>query len=59
MHLESTSLVLRYNPGQFTFNRFDETASDEALYNLAKQLNAFQNEDDEAQVVKIQVFAVR
>ncbi|MCL2187429.1 MAG: hypothetical protein FWC16_01335 [Defluviitaleaceae bacterium] len=58
MHLDSTRLVLRYNPGQFTFNRFDQTANDEALYTLAKQLNAFQNEDDEAQVVKIQVFSL-
>jgi hypothetical protein len=56
MNLDSTSLVLRYNPGQYTFRRFDHTASDAELYALAKQVNAFQT--DEAQVVKIQVLSV-
>jgi hypothetical protein len=56
MNLDSTSLVLRYNPGQFTFRRFDHTAPDADLYDLAKQVNAFQTE--EAKVVKIQVFSV-
>jgi len=57
MNLDSTNLVLRYNPsGQYTFRRFDRTASDAALYALAKQVNAFQT--DEAKVVKIQVFSV-
>lgn len=56
MNLDSTSLVLRFNPGQFTFKRFDHTAGDAELFALAQQINAFQAED--AQVVKIQVFSV-
>jgi hypothetical protein len=56
MHLESTSLVLRYNPGMFTFNRFDATASDAALFELAQDINAFQA--DNAQVTKVQTFSV-
>ena len=56
MNLNATRLVLRYNPGQFTFSRFDRTASDEALFDLAQQINKFQ--EDEAEVVKIQVFAI-
>jgi hypothetical protein len=35
-------LVLRYDPGQFTFRHFLVTATDEQLYNLAMQLNSFQ-----------------
>jgi hypothetical protein len=56
MNLDSTSLVLRYDPGQFSFKRFDRTAGDAELFALAQQLNSFQT--DEAQVVKIQVFSV-
>ncbi|MCL2204579.1 MAG: hypothetical protein FWB88_11650 [Defluviitaleaceae bacterium] len=58
MNLDKTSLVLRYDPGQFTFSRFDQTASDAELYALARQLNAFQAEEDRAQIVKVQVFSV-
>ncbi|MCL1845346.1 MAG: DUF1659 domain-containing protein [Defluviitaleaceae bacterium] len=36
------SLVLRYDPGQFTFRNFAPAATDEQLYDLALQLNAFQ-----------------
>lgn len=47
------SLVLRYDPGQFTFRHFNSTATDEQLYNLAVRLNAFQVCDLD------QVFAIR
>ena len=57
MNLNSTRMVLRYDPGQFTFSRFDRDASDEAILDLAKQINSFQVDDD-PQVVKVQVFAV-
>ncbi|MCL2839514.1 MAG: hypothetical protein FWE05_01985 [Defluviitaleaceae bacterium] len=49
---EERRLVLRYNPGQFTFRHFNHGASDTQLYNLARQLNSFQ-EDEVAQIVKI------
>jgi hypothetical protein len=38
----STSLVLCYDPGQFTFRHFNPVATDAQLYSLALQLNAFQ-----------------
>ena len=50
----SKRLVLRYEPGQFTFRRFDALATDENLFELAHQLNSFQ-EDEVRQIVKIQV----
>jgi len=56
MHLDETRLVLRYNPGQFTFTRFDRTSSDAELFALARKINTFQ--EDEAQIVKIQRFAI-
>jgi hypothetical protein len=56
MNLDSTALALRYNPGQFSFTRFDRTATDEELFALAKKVNSFQ--EDEAQVVKVQTFSV-
>ncbi|MCL2218018.1 MAG: hypothetical protein FWB91_13510 [Defluviitaleaceae bacterium] len=48
---EEKRLILRYDPGQFTFRHFNHNASDEQLYELANLLNTFQ-EDDLAQVVK-------
>jgi len=45
-------LILRYNPGQFTFRHFNHNASDQQLYDLARQLNTFQ-ENALAQVVKV------
>jgi len=54
----SKRLVLRYNPGQFTFRHFDVLASDEGLYNLGRQLNAVQ-EDEVDKILKIQVFQLR
>jgi len=48
-------LVLRYDPGQFTFRHFVQTASDEQLYDLAQGLNAFQDVPV-AKVVKVQSF---
>lgn len=48
-------LVLRYNPGQFTFRNFNHTATDEQLLDLAEGLNCFQ-EDEAAQVLKVQTF---
>lgn len=38
----SRGLVLRYDPGQFTFRKFDPAATDEQLHALAMQINAFQ-----------------
>ena len=48
-------LVLRYDPGQFTFRHFVHTASDEQLYDLAQGLNAFQ-EEEVKRVLKVQTF---
>jgi len=48
-------LVLRYDPGQFTFRNFIHTTSDENLYALAQSLNAFQV-DKAAKVLKVQTF---
>ena len=56
MNLDATNLILRYNPGQFTFTRFDHTASDAELFALARKVNSFQT--DNAQIVKVQVFSV-
>jgi hypothetical protein len=56
MNLDATNLVLRYNPGQFSFKQFDHKAADAELFALAQQINAFQR--DAAQVVKIQIFSV-
>ena len=47
-------LVLRFENGQFTFRGFVHTASDEELFNLAKGLNAFQD-DPVKNIVKIKV----
>ena len=54
MFEHSKRLVLRYDPGQFSFRHFDPTASDEALHNLAIQINSVQ-EDPVAQIVKVRV----
>ena len=56
MNVNATNLVLRFNQGRFTFNRFDRMASDAELFALAQKVNAFQTES--AQVVKVQVFSV-
>jgi len=56
MKLDKTNLVLRYASGQFTFNRFDNTATDAQIYALAKKVNSFQT--DNAKVVKVQEFSV-
>jgi len=53
----SRRLVLRYEPGQFTFRHFVHTASDEQLYDLAQTLNEFQ-EDEVKKVLKVQFFEV-
>ena len=49
------SLVLRYNPGQFTFRQFAANASNHSLYQLAVGLNAFQ-EDNATQVLRVEEF---
>ncbi|MCL2373008.1 MAG: DUF1659 domain-containing protein [Defluviitaleaceae bacterium] len=54
----SRRLVLNYDPGQFTFRNFDALATDQQLYDLAHQLNSFQ-EDDVAKVLKVQEFQFR
>jgi hypothetical protein len=49
-------LQLRYyQGGQFTFTRFDTLASDAELYEIARQLNTFQ-EDEAEKVLRVQVF---
>ena len=48
-------LVLRYDPGQFTFRHFVQTSSDSQMYELAQSLNAFQ-EDEVKNVLKVQTF---
>ena len=48
-------LVLRYDPGQFTFRHFVQTSSDSQMYALAQGLNAFQ-EDEVKKVLKVQTF---
>ena len=54
----SERLVLRYDPGQFSFRHFDTLATDEQLYSLARQVNEFQA-DEVAQIVKVRVFQLR
>jgi hypothetical protein len=57
MNHDSSKLILRYSPtGQFTFTRFDRSADDEKILELAQTLNAFQEE--EAQYFKVQTFSV-
>jgi hypothetical protein len=51
----SKSIVLRYDPGQFTFSQFDHAASDEQMYDLAMLLNAFQTCEAD-KVLKVTVF---
>jgi hypothetical protein len=41
----SRRLVLRYDEGQFSFNRFDEAAGADELYTLANYINAVQADD--------------
>jgi len=48
-------LVLRFDPGQFTFRSFNHFADDATLYELAHRLNDFQ-EDDVKRVLKVQTF---
>jgi len=50
-----SSLVLRYNPGQFTFRQFVAHATNHELYQLAVGLNAFQ-EDEATQILKVEEF---
>jgi len=50
----SRSLVLRYDPGQFTFRHFLATSSDEQLFAIAQKLNSFQ-ECDAEKVLKVRV----
>ena len=54
MNEVSRRIVLRYNPGQYSFRNFDVLATDEELYDLAGQLNSVQ-EDEARQVVKVRV----
>jgi hypothetical protein len=40
---QGTHLVIRYSTGgQYTFKRFISTATDEQIYDLARNLNSFQ-----------------
>jgi hypothetical protein len=48
-------LVLRYDPGQFTFRHINNSANDGQLLDLAMQLNAFQ-ECEVKEVLKVRVF---
>ena len=51
-------LVLRYDPGVFTFRHFDVLASDTELHNLANQINSVQEEEIH-QVLKVRVLQLR
>ena len=51
----SRRIVLKYDPGQSTFRKFDVFATDQQLHDLAHQLNSFQ-EDTVAKIHKIQEF---
>jgi hypothetical protein len=53
----SRRLVLRYDPGQFTFRHFLPTATDAELYGIARAVNEFQ-EDEVKQIVRVQVFSL-
>lgn len=57
MNEMSRRLVLRYEPGQFSFRHFRPTATDAELYALARTLNEFQ-EDEVEQIVRVQVFSL-
>ena len=50
----SKRLVLRYEPGQFSFRNFSHLATDEDLYDLAKSINSFQ-EDEVKKILMVQV----
>ena len=52
---EGIRLVLRYEPGQFSFSHLNQSASDEDLYDLANQLNSFQT-DQVREVRKVSQF---
>jgi hypothetical protein len=54
----SKRLVLQYEPGVFSFTRFNHDANDTELYTLARQLNAVQ-EDEVSRIVTVQVFQLR
>ena len=58
MFERSRSLVLRYNPGQFTFRHLDPIATDEELYDLARQINSVQ-EDEVHKIVKVRVLQLQ
>jgi len=49
----SKRLVLRFNRGQMSFRHLSVNASDEQLFELAHNLNAFQV-DEAVRVVKVQ-----
>lgn len=57
MHEISRRLVLRYDPGQFSFRHFDVLATDEELFELANLLNSVQ-EDDVHQITKVRVLSL-
>jgi len=58
MYEFARSLVLRYDPGQFTFRHFDILATDEELYDLGRQLNSVQ-EDEVDRILKVRVLQLR
>ena len=54
----SRRIVLRYDPGVFSFRHFDALATDQELYDLARQLNSVQ-EDEVDQIFMIRVLQLR
>jgi len=50
----SRRLVLRYDPGQYTFRNFDIAATPEELHDLAIYVNAIQ-EDVADQILMVRV----
>ena len=58
MNEYSRRLVLRYNPGVFSFRNFDVMASDADLFDLGTQINSVQ-EDPVYQILKVRVLQLR
>jgi len=54
----SRRLVLRFDPGQFTFRNFDTGATNDELHDLAMYINAVQ-EDEIEQIALVRVLRLR
>ena len=43
--LTSKRIIIEFEEGRYSFNRFDMLATNEEMYDLAMKLNAFQAEE--------------